>query len=75
MPCNERILRRIVEESAAEAAAREMPACAEALAAKAVRALTQASLEGDPLTDVELLAVLATFLSNRLAAPEPWDSV
>ena len=65
MPCDERALSGVIEEGMVEAAERGIGVCVEELAASARTVLTRAFEEGNPLTDIELLAVLATYLGNR----------
>lgn len=67
MPCDERMLCELVAEGVAEAAERGIRVDAEELTRKARSALSQACVDEDPLTDMELAAVLSTYVSNRAA--------
>lgn len=64
-PCDTRVLRNLVDEALTDALGRGARVETEELSAKAVNAVSQAVLDGQPLTDVELSAILSAYVGNR----------
>lgn len=67
--CDESVKRDVLESALREASESGIRVSASELSEKLSSALEAAEACGTPLTEVELSAVLSTYLSNRFTAP------